>query len=101
MSTFVAFVIVIAMLFWGERNRGIQDAKVLGAAIRAERAVAVFRADSARIVPIIAGLTKQIQFLQSQQNALQIRLILNQRKNEELNKNLDAVNGKLGIRPKF
>ena len=100
-ATIVAFVILAILLVWGERNRGIQDAKVLGAAMRAENAVAIFRADSARIVPIIAGITRQIEALQAQQNALQIRVILNQKRNENLNKNLDTVNGKLGIRPKF
>lgn len=101
----IAIVAVVLSLFglliWSDANRGKQDAAVLGASIRAEKAIAVFRADSARLAPVIVSITKQIQELQTQQSALQIRILLNTKRNEALNKNLDSINGRLGLRPRF
>lgn len=109
MSTQVKFNIAVAALIlglfgflvWSDTNRAKQDDEVYKAAMRAERAVAVFRSDSARITPEIIRINKQLAELQTQQTAIQVKILLNQKRNEALNKNLDSVNGKLGIRPRF
>ena len=96
-----ALLALAALLFFKGRSDTAADKQVLAAAIRAERAVAVLSADTARLNQRTRTLTKEVAEIKTQQTQLQIKILLNSKRNEIINKNIDTLNGRLGIRPRF
>jgi TolA-binding protein len=100
----VALIIVltgIGLLAYAHFSRAKADENVEAASMRALRATIADSVKQALIKPQIAKLERRIDSLGHVQTQLNIKSILNAKRNEALNKQLDSINGRLGIRPKF
>ena len=96
-----ALLIIISLMFWAQVARQKQDARVLAAAIRSERAVAVDSANRIRLAPVVDSIKRELGGIKTQQIQLQVKILLNTKRNESLNKQLDSVDAVLGLRPEF
>lgn len=91
----------LGLLGYAHISRKRADAAVEAASMRALRATVADSVKQALIRPEMARLERRVDSLARAQTQLNIKSILNAKRNEVLNKQLDSINGRLGIRPKF
>jgi Fe-S-cluster-containing dehydrogenase component len=97
-------LVVLALacfLCYGRYERSKADSVVQAAAVRAAKAVAIDSTKQAVIGPQIAKLAKEVAALKVKTQNQELQNILLAKKNENLAKQLDSLNGYLGMRPDF
>lgn len=97
----ILVVAALATLFVRSNQRAKAEQAIERAATRATVAAAVDSATRARIRPLMDSLGRVFAAYKSEQAAIKSTIILNARKNENLNKQIDSLNARLGVRPRF
>jgi septal ring factor EnvC (AmiA/AmiB activator) len=94
------FALTLACLFaYSHLQRESADRVVQAQAARAAKAVAVDSTKQAMLKPQIARLAAEVAAIKKKEAAQEITNILNAKKDERTNKQLDSLNAILGVRP--
>lgn len=96
-----ALLVVGFLLYWGHVQDGRRDERVERVGLSAAKAQAVDSATRARLRPFMDSVNGVLMRLDSEQKNIKSSILLNSRKNENLNKQIDSLNGRLGVRPRF
>jgi len=98
-----AILVVAALAGYIYRSNQVSRAEraIERAAMRSTVAAAVDSATRARLTPYMDSLGRVVVGLKSEQAAIKSTIILNARRNENLNKQIDSLNARLGVRPRF
>lgn len=97
---FSLLVLAVALVF-AERTRHKADAAIFHELTEARTAIALYRADAARLKPEIDSLRTMRKEMGELKRRLAIQNQITSRKNEILLKQVDSLNARLGIRPDF
>lgn len=97
----LAVVALIALMVWNHAADNRRDAVVASVGLKAAKAAAVDSATRARLKPYMDSVGRELATMKSEQSTIKSTIALNVRKNENLNKQIDSLNARLGVRPRF
>jgi hypothetical protein len=97
----IVAALVVAPFAYYNQKRAKAEKAIERAATRATVAAAVDSATRARIRPLMDSLGRIMAGYKSEQALIKSTITLNARKNENLNKQIDSLNARLGVRPRF